>query len=259
MQRFALFVDGPNLFGSMKGLNLEIESYDEFYGDLYLAAVAYWRSVTKTPESVPTQLRRVYWYVVGSMDEWDLSEPRAQVPLRKALEAEVETWNALCSETARQNPSLSISAIADRAWSTRFADIKAWYESKLSLLDRMRGFYQAVRSRTDLIDVIEAGHWRVNFTHKTLDEKGLDTTLAVDMIAQVMNYDVAVVITGDADSIPSIRHLKQQDKQVCVVKFLSTEAGLRNHQFSNRLQMHADFVLSVSESTLRTKTYIRCS
>ena len=69
----------------------------------------------------------------------------------------------------------------------------------------MRSFHQGIRIRTNLIDVDEHGHWKVNFLHKWVEEKGLDTSLAVDMVALQDNYDVAVVMSGDADNIPSIR------------------------------------------------------
>ena len=73
------------------------------------------------------------------------------------------------------------------------------------ILDGMRSFHQGIRIRTNLIDVDEHGHWKVNFLHKWVEEKGLDTSLAVDMVALQDNYDVAVVMSGDTDNIPSSR------------------------------------------------------
>ena len=84
----------------------------------------------------------------------------------------------------------------------------------------MRSFHQGVRIRTNLIDVHEHGHWKVNFLHKWVEEKGLDTSLAVDMVALQDNYDVAVVMSGDADNIPSIRHMKGRSKHIASVEFV---------------------------------------
>jgi len=38
MQRFAIFVDGSNLFGSLKAMNLEVDDYETFFGYLYKEA-----------------------------------------------------------------------------------------------------------------------------------------------------------------------------------------------------------------------------
>ena len=75
MQRFAFFVDGSNLFGSLKAMNVEVDDYEAFFAYLYKESASHWHTSTHTPATVPTQLRRVYWYVVGSIDEWDLSLP----------------------------------------------------------------------------------------------------------------------------------------------------------------------------------------
>ena len=67
----------------------------------------------------------------------------------------------------------------------------------------------------------EHGHWKVNFLHKWVEEKGLDTSLAVDMVALQDNYDVAVVMSGDADNIPSIRHMKGRGTHIAAVEFVN--------------------------------------
>src|SRR3712207_8832405 len=49
---------------------------------------------------------------------------------------------------------------------------------------------------------------KVDLLHHTLNEKGLDTSLAVDMVALQDTYDVALLISGDADGIPGINYVK---------------------------------------------------
>src|SRR4029077_17104889 len=96
----------------------------------------------------------------------------------------------------KANPELAGTKLEDKAWSECFNDFREWYEKKRSILDGIRRFHQGLRIRTDLIDVFERGHWKVNFLHKWVEEKGLDTSLAVDMLALQDNYDVAVVVSG---------------------------------------------------------------
>lgn len=91
----------------------------------------------------------------------------------------------------------------------------------------------------------------MNFVRKYLEEKGLDTTLAVDMIAYEDNYDVALVVSGDADSVPSIRYVKTKNKLVGAVEFVNgSPPEARGRNFSSRLKEHADFVLRVYETEL---------
>ena len=50
MIRFALFVDGSNLFGSLKSLAITVDDYQEFYSYLFRIAEQQWRqAVGATP------------------------------------------------------------------------------------------------------------------------------------------------------------------------------------------------------------------
>jgi uncharacterized LabA/DUF88 family protein len=185
------------------------------------------------------------------MDRWDLSLPQAQGALRKAFDQDPDAKNPWLARVGKADPSMTGAKLHDKAWAECFADVREWYEKKGHILENMHRFHQAIRIGTDLIDLVEGGHWKVNFVRKYLEEKGLDTSLAVDMIAYAENYDVALVVSGDADSIPSIRYVKTKDKVVGAVEFVNgspPEAKGRN--FSSRLKEHADFVLRVYETEL---------
>ena len=49
---------------------------------------------------------------------------------------------------------------------------------------------------------------------KRVGEKGVDIGIAVDMIAKMPNYDVAVIVSGDADFIPAVCHVKDHLRSV---------------------------------------------
>lgn len=258
MHRFALFVDGSNLFGSLKAMNLEVDDYEKLFAYIFTEAVSLWRHVTHQSEPCAAELLRSYWYVVGSMDHWDLALPQSQTALRRAFATDKEIRDAWLATAGRESPGLDQSHLEDKAWAMCFADFRAWYARKENILEGMRRFYQGVRITTDLIDIIEAGHWKVNFLHKWVEEKGLDTRLAVDMVALQDNYDVAVLVTGDADSIPSIQHLKKSNKHIAVVEFINgSPPEERGRTFSSRLKEHADFVLRVYETELLLRTIAR--
>lgn len=251
MTRFAIFVDGSNLFGALKSMNLEVDDYERLYGYVFKEAHAAWLSVTHQSDKAVAELRRVYWYVVGTIDEWDLSLPQSQTALRNAFANDKEIRDFWLALEGKSNPGLGGAKLEDKAWAACFSNFKDWYEKKRHILEGMRRFHQGVRISTDLIDLVEHGHWKVNFLHKLVEEKGLDTSLAVDMVALQENYDVAVVVSGDADSIPSIRHLKSRNKHIAAVEFISgSPPETKGRTFSSRLKEHADFVIRIYETEL---------
>lgn len=254
MARFAIFVDGSNLFGSLKSMSLQVDDYEALYGHLFDEASAAWAKLTRQPGHPATQLRRVYWYAVGSIDDWNLNLPQSQTALRNAFSADRDVHDRWMAVAGRANPGVTGAALEDKAWAACFNDFKTWYEKKCDILDGMLRFYQGLRISTDLIDVVDHGHWKVNFLHKWVEEKGLDTSLAVDMVALQDNYDVAVVVSGDADSIPSIRHMKSRNKHIAAVEFINgSPPENKGRTFSSRLKEHADFVIRIYESELIRK------
>jgi len=251
MQRFAFFVDGSNLYGSLRTMNLEINNYALLYAHMYREAVRTWHEVTLQDTPAHAQLRRVYWYAVGGIDDWDLQNPQSRAALRQAFVRDAEVRALWMTRVAAANPNLPEQELEEAAWAACSADFRDWYQAKLRAIDGMRRFYAGVRASSDLIDIREAGHWKVNFLHKWVEEKGLDTALAVDMVALQDNYDVAIVVSGDADAIPSIRHLKERGKHIAAVEFVGGGAAdTRGRAFSSRLKTHADFVLRIFEKDL---------
>ncbi|PHV09518.1 NYN domain-containing protein [Chitinimonas sp. BJB300] len=84
MYKFAEFVDGSNLYGSLRAMNLEVIDYEKLFSFLFDEAVQLWTEKTRIHGQVPTQLHRIYWYVVGKIDNWDLSQFQAQAALKSA-------------------------------------------------------------------------------------------------------------------------------------------------------------------------------
>jgi len=251
MARFAIFVDGSNLFGALKSMCLEVADYEALYNYVFKEAHGTWATITHQTSCLPSELRRVYWYVVGAIDDWNLALPQSQSTLRDAFSHDKGIHDYWLSITGKANPELTGSKLEDGAWTACFNDFKGWYEKKCAVLDGMRRFHQGVRISTDLIDVLECGHWKVNFLHKWLEEKGVDTSLAVDMVALQDNYDVAVVVSGDADNIPSIRHLKNRNKHIASIEFINgSPPESKGRSFSSRLKEHADFVIRIYETEL---------
>jgi uncharacterized LabA/DUF88 family protein len=251
MIRYALFVDGSNLFGSLKSMNVEVKEYDAFYAYIYKEAIGLCREVTLQDGSENTQLRRVYWYSIGTMDEWNLNLPQSQASLRGAFDKDKTIHSYWLERVGKTSQGIIGKELEEKTWIACLENFKVWYEEKKHSLEGMRKFYAGVRTTTNGIDIIEKGHWKVNFLHKTVEEKGLDTALSVDMIAFQENFDIGIIVSGDADAIPSIKVLKEKNKIIGAVEFVNgSPPESKGRTFSSRLKEHADFVLRIYESEI---------
>ena len=253
MQRFVTFVDGSNLDGVLKHLSLRVDDYGSFYRHLFEESVQNWgRTFADGSPWESAQHSRIYWYVVGKMDEWDLSDPKAESRLRTRFELNPRLRDGYIDDIMHRKPDLAPEKRLEEAWLLCFNETRDWYENKRRALERKKRFYHGVQAATDFVEIRQEGHWKVDLLHHTLNEKGLDTSLAVDMVALQETYDIAILITGDADGIPGINYVKGRSKHVGVVEFRRGSAVdfPPNKGASSRLKIAADFVVQVYEADL---------
>ncbi|MCQ3950563.1 MAG: NYN domain-containing protein [Planctomycetes bacterium] len=253
MARFMFFVDGSNLVGTLKHLGIEIPDYGAFYRLVFEHAVTEWKRMFMGGVHPPAELRRVQWYALARIDEWNLEDPRTQAHLRTRFDAPSAKKHkaSYLSEAGRASPGKSPAELAEIAWASCFAEFKEWYHGRQELLAGFRRFYHSLQATTDFIDVIECGWWKVFFPDFSVEEKALDTTLAVDMVVLADNYDVALLVTGDADAIPSVQHVKSENKVVAAIEFLKGyPPEKRSQQASSRLKVSVDFVVPIYEMDL---------
>ena len=249
--RFAFFVDGSNLFGSMKYLNLQVKDYEPFYLHIMRCAVDTWRHSLHPNTAPTTQLRRVYWYEVGAIDDWNLALPQAKSLIKEQFDAAKLVKAGFMAQAAKKLDTKDQCKVAEQAWDDFYVECSAWYEDKKETIAGMKRFHYGVMSGTDFIDIRAVAHWKVDFINRSVTEKGLDTALAVDLVALRDNYDVAIVISGDADNLPGVQYVQEQDKMVGVVEFIrGNPPENKGKATSNRLKLKSDFVVQVFESDL---------
>lgn len=256
--RFVFFVDGSNLLGSLKKLGVQVDDYAPFYQFLFKQCVEELRYIYLDPAEVKARISRIYWYEVGSMDGWDLGSPAARQSLKEAFGRNNELKRSFMALAAQQNQSLNQAQLYDKAWESCFDQIQTWYQDKQSSLEGIKRFHYSVQSQTNFIDIIECGHWKVDMLNRKVEEKGLDTSLAVDMVTQVSHYDVAILVSGDADAIPSLNFVKREGKHVGVIEFIKGfPPERRGRQSSSRLKVAADFVPQIYETDLVRESIAR--
>ncbi len=249
--KFVFFVDGSNLMGSLKKLGVEVDDYGKFFQYLFTESVDLWRGSYFDSSTAAARLLRVNWYEVGTMDGWALDDPAVEASLKQAFNRDAELKRSFMSLAGQSSPGSPQAQLFEDAWRLCYADIRAWCEAKRRALDGIQRFHYGVQAGTDFIDIFECGHWKLDLLNRRVQEKGLDTRLAVDMVTQVKNYDVAIVVTGDADAIPSLNHVKREGKQVCVIEFIKGYPPEdRGRQSSSRLKVAADFVTQIYEMDL---------
>ena len=258
--RFAFFVDGSNLLGSLKRLGVHVDDYALFYQFLFKQCVESWKYIYLDASEARARISRIYWYEVGSMDEWDLTSSDAEQSLKESFGRHADLKRSFMALAGQQNQGLSQSQLHEKAWESCFGQIRDWYQAKQNSLDGIKRFHYAVQSQTDFIDIIECGHWKVDMLNRKVEEKGLDTSLAVDMVTQVPHYDVAILVSGDADAIPSLNFVKREGKHVGVIEFIKGyPPESRGRQSSSRLKVAADFVPQIYESDLVQQNIARVS
>ncbi len=249
--KFAVFVDGPNLMGSLRNLNLNVEDYQSFYDHIKKEAFREWKTCIIGGDEPAALVWRVFWYQIGSIDDFYFENPAFEKSLRKNFDGSKELKQTFMSIAEREDPMLSPEDIDHEAWKMCFREGREWYERKRSDIKKMNQFNHAVRNNTRFVDIIESGHWKVDLIRKHVHEKGIDTSLAVDLATMTDSYDVALVLSGDADMLPSIAHAKQKGKHIGIVELTDdTHGGTKGQQSSARLRNYADFIVQIKKSEI---------
>jgi uncharacterized LabA/DUF88 family protein len=249
MYRFVTFVDGSNLAATLRRMSLRIDNYEPLYRHIFENATKAWRTTFDGPGAA-AQLHRVKWYEVGSLDEWNLDDAKAQLVLRDIFERDADLKRFYLALAAQKNPNRSRADLAHDAWSLCFTDVRRWYEERRDLVDGFRRFHYAIRSATGFIDLVECGHWKLDLIRRQVLEKGLDTRLAVDLVTLIDTYEVALLVPGDTE-IPSIEHVQARGRHVGVVEFIAGNGRERRPEKGlSRVRVAADFVVQVHEADL---------
>lgn len=129
---------------------------------------------------------------------------------------------------------------------TQFELKGSWGLMKLEA--RRAHYYTAVQGDEPKLETVREALWSLGFEPNVFKKpagkssKGVDITLTKDVLSHAYkdNYDVAMLITGDADYVPVVEEVKRTGKLVCVNFF--ADEGL-----SSELRLAADFVLDLTD------------
>jgi uncharacterized LabA/DUF88 family protein len=214
IKRTLAYVDGSNLHNQLKNIGLLEKDID-------------WRSFFKFSLPDEYDLIRASWYHVGRVapHQWYPSLARKHCPPNT-------------DETVFENKC------------------RSWYEAECLRLQKLHDEVHArIAIENDLVDYRYSGVLRVNpYTQERMAESGVDVGLAVDMVAQVDSYDVAVLVSGDYDFAEAIQYVKARGRQVHLV---TIEPGppteLRGQAWG--LRVLVDLVTPVFETDIKSPQY----
>jgi uncharacterized LabA/DUF88 family protein len=180
-------------------------------------------------------LVRVYWYNADDVTSWReypgdaqsaLRFCRSMVPTTSMTEDEVRELAHSWWQNERE--------IVRKAREDVFPNI----QQRVEFLEfRYTGIYKIAPFR--VYDFQEFPNGSRQYLGSRVGEKGVDLGIAVDMIGKMPGYDAAILLSGDADFMPVVRHLKDNLKSV--YQFSIAKGVPPNIQYlSADLKVHVD-------------------
>ena len=216
--RTAVFVDGANFRGNLRDFSFASDSpvhrrryrLEERHFDwkkFYDGVIAKFNCATGWEH----QLVRVHWYYAETISPWIASEKERFRLAQRVVDRHPEV------------DGLTPQKVIDLA--------HAWYIGERNYFERLReDVFENIQRQTDFLEFRYVGQYQVHplqehrirqdengqisYLGVQRGEKGVDTGIAVDMIAKMPYYDVAILVSGDADFLPVVGYLKDHLKYV---------------------------------------------
>ena len=222
-----IFVDGENFRYSLNQL-FEDESTKKtgFNRQDYLPKNANWsKFFTTISDKLNTELLRTNWYVVEHIDykPWDVKPIPEDIKSTQGSEILRDSRQFLkkgkfnFDKNPDKNPDEELALIRKKV-----DDLLKTQKTLKNRSDRRRSIQNKMQNSCDRLDFVRSGSIRYNLFKKEFGtEKGVDTQLATDLITLAPTYDMAVIISGDADYLPPINAIKRMGKIVTSVSFLT--------------------------------------
>ena len=124
-----------------------------------------------------------------------------------------------------------------------------WYEHEFRRFHQLRkSVFEEIQQNTNFLEFKYVGQYvvqpfrpyrleydydgHISYQGTQVGEKGVDIGIAVDMIAKMGSFDVAILVSGDSDFFPVVRYLKDNLKYVyhfSIARGVGHEAQFSGH------------------------------
>ena len=153
------------------------------------------------------RLVRVYWYNAERIRPFEVNEPA----IAKLL--------------------IDYSHLPGLARDTLIKLAKDWYDDERRYFEQTRDkVFEGIQRKERFLEFRYVGEYvlkpfepykleqdpqgNLHYQGTREGEKGVDVGIAVDMISKIVDYDVAILVSGDADFLPAVRFIKDRMRQV---------------------------------------------
>jgi hypothetical protein len=219
-KRVCVFVDGENFRYTMNDIFAE-----EFPRHEYLPKRADWAGffdwlVNATTEGQGDRLR-TYWYVLREIEFYPYRFPRAAQDTPEGVVPNPELIRLLGRrlglDTAALGPPELMARMEELVGELKREErkIRARFEGWVRIQKGIAARHKAIEFRREGAIQYDL------FTRSFGPEKTVDVKLATDMVVLGPNFDVALLVSGDQDYVPAVKHLKDSGRQVFSITFLS--------------------------------------
>lgn len=239
MKRCCVFVDGENFRKSLVKL-----FSPRFRNEDYLPRAADWDSffnhicvevLGAIGDQIEFERVRTYWYVINEL----FSVPYLPTPTR-----DQEHFIRVYSQEADRSET-EIGRLQQQELKELYNESIRWMKAIEKEEKGWRRIQRYIEQNNSRIQFRRSGSLKINIVRKDFDgEKGVDVTLATDMIALADIYDVAVLVSGDQDYLSAVRRIKEKGKWAVNVSFLDS-SGKVLPGGATRLNEHTDWFYQI--------------
>lgn len=242
-----IFVDGENFRYSLADL-FPSDRY-HFTKERYLPDTDWHAFFRFIAAQCDCELVRAYWYVTDSIDFRPFKIPHRwsdKAKQFKRSERYTQRIDAAADPPARREVLQTI----EEELMARRREMEARWKGQRQVLF-------AIEKNNDRLEVRRFGSIAFDLIDNCFEtEKGVDTQLATDLIMMSDIYDVAILVSGDADYLPPIAAIKSRGKIVYSVCFLNTK-GDKLPGGARRLEAVVDSSYEVPFAEMRERMGVK--
>jgi uncharacterized LabA/DUF88 family protein len=234
-----IFVDGENFRYSLKDL---FQNGRFTYGKSDYLPQANWHCFfTSIAARFDCELLRTYWYVVEHVDCRPYRIPHTWADKERFLARWYgERIRACSTPDERKEVLRAIEQEIEKSRRAIEGRARGWREVQAS-----------IENNNDQLEFRRSGSIPYDLVACQFGvEKGVDTQMTTDMITLSDIFDVAIILSGDADYLPPVAAIKMRGKLVYSVSFLD-EKGRQLPGGARRLSNAVDSRLDLDFEMVR--------
>ena len=209
MKKLVVFVDGQNFFYTLQNLGLSLENINlqNFFSHL----------IDKSHlDKNKIELIRVSWYQVRDVFPQTLEYKILRNYISNDCSRNPNSYQFKQHEVFEKDNTGNFKIDLNSEMEKRIK----WIEEQNKKIRFTQDKSQKVALEYPRIEFVKIGNLKVNpYAMEIKGEKGVDVGIAVDLIQKSDYFDIAFIISGDADLSPAIKHIKDKLKLVYITRF----------------------------------------